>query len=74
MCSDTLRPRVKAVLEKYSLPCEITQTADELIPFIMHDKKKSAAFITAVLSDKAGTFRFEKMTVDDIKTLLEKAI
>lgn len=74
MCSDALRPRVKAVLKKYSLPCEITQTADELVPFIMHDKKKSSSYITAVLSDEAGTFRFEKMTVDKIKSLLEKAI
>ena len=74
VCGENLRPRVRAVLEKYSLPCKITQTADELIPFIMHDKKKSSSQITVVLSDEAGTFRFEKMTVDDIRILLEKTI
>ena len=74
VCGENLRPRVRAVLEKYSLPCKITQTADELIPFIMHDKKKSSSQITVVLSDEVGTFRFEKMTVDDIRTLLEKTI
>lgn len=74
VCGENLRRRVKAVLEKYSLPCTITQTAAELMPFILHDKKKSSSHITVVLSDEAGTFRFEKMTADEIKTLLEKTI
>jgi 3-dehydroquinate synthase len=74
MCGENLRTRVEAVLEKYSLPRSITQTADELAPFIAHDKKKSSSFITVVMSDEAGTFRFEKMTVDEIKQLLEKVI
>lgn len=74
VCGEKLRPRVKAALEKYLLPCEITQTADELMPFIMHDKKKSSSFITVVMSDEAGSFRFEKMTAGEIKSLLEKAI
>lgn len=73
MCSDSLRKRVGAVLEKYSLPREITQTADELMPFIAHDKKKSESQITVVMSDEAGSFRFEKMTVEQIGLLLEKA-
>jgi 3-dehydroquinate synthase len=74
MCGENLRARVEAVLEKYSLPRSITHTADELAPFIAHDKKKSSSFITVVMSDEAGTFRFEKMTVDEIKQLLEKVI
>ena len=74
MCGENLRTRVEAVLEKYSLPRSITQTADELAPFIAHDKKKSSTYITVVMSDEAGTFRFEKMTVDEIKQLLEKVI
>ncbi len=74
MCDENLRTRVEALLEKYSLPRSITQTADELAPFIAHDKKKSSSFITVVMSDEARTFRFEKTTVDEIKQLLEQVI
>ena len=59
------------MLKKYGLPTEIEQTADELMPFLKHDKKMGADGISAVVVDEIGEFRLCRMSADEILSRLE---
>ena len=71
MCSGEALERVTKVLKKYGLPTEIEQSADELMPYLKHDKKMTAALVKVVLVDKIGQFRICDMRPEDILGSLE---
>ncbi len=71
-CGPALRKELRPILRKYSLPTEVPYPASELMPYLLHDKKKQADGIVAVLSDKAGSFRFQKLTPAEIAARLEE--
>ncbi|MCQ2449028.1 MAG: 3-dehydroquinate synthase [Clostridia bacterium] len=72
LCDAKMRSRVIAVLKKYDLPTEITFKTEDLMPYLMHDKKRAAAKIITVLSDEIGTFRFCEMSPDEILSRVEE--
>lgn len=65
-CAPEIRPRMKAVLQKYGLPTTVHLSAEELRPYLLHDKKAETDGVTVVLVDRIGTCRMEKMRVEDI--------
>lgn len=67
MCSDTLRPRVKAILERLNLPTSCTADPDAVWEAISHDKKRSGNTITVVYAPKAGSFELRSMPIADLK-------
>ena len=71
MCSGEALERVTKVLKKYGLPTEIEQSADELMPYLKHDKKMTADLVKVVLVDKIGQFRICDMRPEDILGSLE---
>ena len=71
MCSGEALERVTKVLKKYGLPTEIEQSADELMPYLKHDKKMTANSVKVVLVDKIGQFRICDMRPEDILGSLE---
>ncbi|MGN0517735.1 MAG: 3-dehydroquinate synthase [Acutalibacteraceae bacterium] len=71
MCSASVRSRLINILKKYQLPTEITQSAEQLMPYILHDKKKKDACITTVFVDEIGMFRFQNMLPEEISNCLE---
>ena len=71
MCSGEALERVTKVLKKYGLPTEIEQSADELMPYLKHDKKMTANLVKVVLVDKIGQFRICDMRPEDILGSLE---
>ncbi len=71
MCSGEALERVTKVLKKYGLPTEIEQSADELMPYLKHDKKMTANSVKVVLVDKIGQFRICDMKPEDILGSLE---
>lgn len=73
MSGESAAMRIRAVLKKYGLPTEIGQTADELMPFLKHDKKTGADGISAVVVDEIGKFRLCRMSADEILSRLEGA-
>lgn len=73
MSGENAAMRIRAVLKKYGLPTEIEQTADELLPFLKHDKKTGADGISAVVVDEIGKFRLCRMSADEILSRLEGA-
>lgn len=74
MAAESVRERIIAVFEKYSIPTKAEYTADDVLPFILHDKKKTANGINAVFSDEIGSFRFDLATPDDIRSYMEEAL
>ncbi len=70
-CAPEVRPRMQAVLQKYGLPTAVKCTAEELRPYLLHDKKMETDSVTVVLVDRIGTCRTEKMRVEDILLRLE---
>ena len=67
MCSDDLRPRVAAILEKLGLPTTCRVDPDAVWEAMSHDKKLSGSTITVVLSEKAGTFELRSMPMEELK-------
>lgn len=67
VCSDALRPRVKAILEKVGLPTTCRVDADAVWQAISHDKKRSGDTITVVYAQKAGSFELRSMPLAQLK-------
>ena len=67
MCSDELRPRLKAILKKLGLPTSCNVDAQAVWEAILHDKKLSADTITVVYAPKAGCFELRSMPVAALK-------
>lgn len=66
MCAPPVRARLEKTLKKYALPVEIEQNAEELLPYLLHDKKRQGERVTAVLVEDMGSFRFESMRPAEI--------
>ena len=71
MCSAPVRERLKKVLEKYQLPTAITQTRQQLLPYLLHDKKMGTGRISVVFVEEIGTFTLRELSPEEILDLLE---
>ena len=71
MSGESAAARIRSVLEKYGLPSRIGQSAEELMPFLKHDKKMASDGIAAVIVDEIGSFRLCRMSADEILSRLE---
>lgn len=67
MCSQPVRQRLCSVLEKYSLPTELTGELDTLISYISRDKKAKGDKITVVYVEEVGSFQMKDMKIDELK-------
>lgn len=67
MCSEALRPRVKAVLQKLGLPTTCQVDADAVWQAMSHDKKLSGDTITVVYAEQAGSFQLLPMPLESLK-------
>lgn len=70
MCSDKVRERLVPVLKRYGLPTVIKESPEELIPYIIHDKKSCENGINTVFVSETGSFEFKKLSVEEIKSRL----
>ena len=67
MCSDGLRPRVKAILEKLNLPTTCSADPEAVWAAMCHDKKLSGDTITVVYAPAAGSYQLRSMPIEDLK-------
>lgn len=72
MCSNAVRQRLTRVLERFGLPTRCTATPDDLMPYLLHDKKRHADRITVVTVPEIGSFSFREMTESELCRLLEE--
>lgn len=70
MCSEDVRKRLIAVLEKLKLPTEILIEPQKVISAVIHDKKMRDNTVNAVLVNEIGSFEMKKMTVNEIERQL----
>ena len=71
MCSAPVRARLKKVLEKYQLPTQIAQTRQQLLPYLLHDKKMGTGRISVVFVEEIGIFTLRELSPEEILDLLE---
>lgn len=73
MCSPELRKRVASVLIRLGLPTEYTGDVDRALRHVVHDKKSSDGMVEAIFVDTPGSFRIEKLSVEEYsKTVKER--
>ena len=63
--SDDVKSELIPVLEKYSLPHKYNGSLNNALAYIQQDKKCDGKSISIVFVDKIGSFRIEKMGIDD---------
>lgn len=62
MTAPEVRPRLRAVLERWGLPTECPFAPGGLLPFLSHDKKKQGDEITYVWVDRIGSYELRRAT------------
>jgi len=70
LCSEAVRERLIAVLKKYGLPTETQYDKDEIMSYLIHDKKMSGDDITVVYVGEIGSFEFKKIKALELKGIL----
>ncbi len=70
--SDKVRARLMPVLVKLGLPTEFNGDLDNAIDFVVHDKKCDGDTVSAIFVDEVGSFRIEKLTIEEFKNLVKE--
>ena len=66
MASGIVNERLIPLLKKCNLPVAFTGDKEKMAEFISHDKKCSGEFIDVVKSDKIGSYKIEKISIQDL--------
>lgn len=74
MCSQSVRARLKAVLEKLNLPTELSADADEIIEASRHDKKAAGDDITIVYVSEIGKFELRKIPFGEYEEMIRQVL
>ncbi|MCR5636882.1 MAG: 3-dehydroquinate synthase [Clostridiales bacterium] len=67
MCSDNVKDRLKSALKKLGVNVNITFDAEKAFDAAIHDKKSQGSYVTAVLCEEIGSFKFTRMDFDELK-------
>lgn len=70
LCSSATEKLLIKALSDYKLDTECPYTAEELLPYIFSDKKRSGNGIKAILSLGRGRCRIERMSFDELSSEL----
>jgi 3-dehydroquinate synthase len=66
MCSDSVKARLKSILEKYEIPMAEKISEKELIKYISVDKKANGSKITIIYVESLGSFEMRDIEIKDI--------
>lgn len=72
--SRALRTRVRAVYKALGLPVRIRYDGDEIYSHLVHDKKAAAGAITLVKVKQAGSYRLEKVPLQQLRAMIGEGI
>ena len=73
MCAPEIRGRIRNVLGKASLPVMWRYNTEKIYDAILHDKKLDGGNIALFFCDKIGSYRVDKIPVEDFKKILQSA-
>ena len=68
------KEKLIALLKKYNLPTEFTFPKDELIQYLLMDKKRTADAIHFILLDEIGAGVIKKIQLSEMKTLIDQLL
>ncbi len=71
-CSPAVRERLCRVLVKLGLPTEFVGDLDRAIEFVVHDKKCEGDTVSAIFVDEVGSYRIEKLAIEEFKKLVKE--
>lgn len=71
--SPAVRERIKNVLLKYSLPCEVSFSSDDLLTALRHDKKADSKGVNAVIVNEIGSFEFKFIEFNELDRIIKEA-
>ena len=74
MCSQDVRERLSALLQKYSLPTRINSDVDTLISYIKRDKKAKGDTLTVICVESIGEFIMKEIEISEIKEYINGGI
>ena len=69
--SDEVRERIKKVLKRMSMPCDVEYDMKKITEAIRHDKKASGNDITVVYVREIGSFELLKVGLEELSEFLE---
>ena len=70
MCSESARARLLPALERLHLPTVVEGDSEQILSLAARDKKRSGDHISVVFVDEIGSFRMEKMPLEDWKNAI----
>ena len=68
--SQDVKNEILPILKKYSLPYECLMDKEELLQYILLDKKRSNDYISIIQVDKIGSFEIKKIKIEEIEKYL----
>jgi len=70
----SVKAKIAALLKKYQLPTIYEYDKQAVLNALGMDKKKEGSQITVVRVDEIGSFRFEKLPVEELKRIMEEVL
>ena len=71
MCAPEIRARVREALNKAGLPIVWKYDVDKIYNAVLHDKKLDGSNISLILCDEIGTYRINKIPVEEFHDMLK---
>lgn len=68
--NEIVKEKISKVLSKYSLPIKVDISKDELLQYIMLDKKRNNNCLSIIYVNKIGTFEIKEIKINEIKNYL----
>ncbi len=72
MCSKEIGDRIKKIMERFGVPTETDAKAEDLVGYLIHDKKTEGSVIKAVTVSTLGTFEIEDLSADEVIRRMER--
>ncbi len=70
MCSPEIRERLRQLLIRVGLPTCHSADRERIYEALTHDKKSEGELISAVISNRIGSFEFRKMSAEELMKLI----
>lgn len=74
MCAPKIRNRVLPVLNKIAIDTEYPYDLRRALSFVSHDKKCAGGVIEAIFCDEIGSYRIEKMPLEEYRATVMAAL
>ena len=70
--SEKVKCEIENILANYKLPTKLKFNKNKVLKLITHDKKSNNDSISVIYVNKIGTYRIEKLTIQQINEILNK--